>query len=141
MADIAKVGSGVKNVAVGIAVLTATAAAAWIAYKLYKGAGDAADTLKKVVTEDLNPASDKNLAYQAAGALVGCADGSCSLGTRIYDGVEWFNSLWDDIDASPSNPTQPRDTRTSEQRAADDAAVDGYLSGSAPSLFGTTPLR
>lgn len=83
-----------KDVATGLAIVAGTGIVLYGAWKLKQGAAAVGDAVAHTVTKSLNPVSDKNLAYRATGALVGCSDGSCTLGTRIYDGVEavknWF---------------------------------------------------
>lgn len=62
-----------------------------VAYKfasaLKQAGGDVAVAVKKVVTEDLNPVSDKNLAYTAVNSVGSSltGDSSFSLGSWIYD--------------------------------------------------------
>lgn len=70
----------VKDVAIAVAVLAGTAI---VVYGLWKAGG----VVKKAVTEDLNPASDKNLAYSAVNAVGGAITGDAdwSLGSAIYD--------------------------------------------------------
>lgn len=71
----------------GVLALAGVAVAGWVAWKVYKGAGAAADVAKQVVTQDLNPASDKNIAYRgvnAAGAAL-TGNASFSLGSWLYD--------------------------------------------------------
>lgn len=84
-----------KDVAVGLAVVTGTGIVLYGLVKLKQGAVAVGDAVTHVVTKDLNPASDQNLAYRGANAVIGCADGSCSLGTKIFDGVQavkgWFS--------------------------------------------------
>ena len=56
-----------------------------------KAGGDAVKAVKQVIAEDLNPTSDKNLAYRAATALgnsVSTDGQDKSLGARIW---EWAN--------------------------------------------------
>lgn len=76
------------DTAKGIAILAGTGLVLFVAYKLYKGAGDLVDTAKKVVTEDLNPASDKNIVYSAFNTTNEKGEVTESLGTRIYN---WFH--------------------------------------------------
>lgn len=61
------------------------------AYLLYRLATGGFAAAKKVVTEDLNPVSDKNLAYRATNAVTQAATGDkdTSLGSKVYD---WFNA-------------------------------------------------
>lgn len=94
---IAKVGTGVKAGAVGVAVLLATGAAVYLGYKGYQAAKATAAAVSAgadAVGKALDPTADTNLAYRASNAAIGCGDGSCSLGTKIFDGVEavkgWF---------------------------------------------------
>lgn len=95
---ISKVGTGTKNLAVGLAVIAVMAALGYVGYKTYKGAqavGKAAGAAVDAVGAAVNPAADTNLAYRAANSLIGCGDGSCSVGSRIADGVDavrgWFH--------------------------------------------------
>lgn len=76
MTDIAKVGGGVKDLAYGVAILAAVGLAAYV---FVRG--------RKALTEDLNPASDKNIFYRAANAITQAAsgDGKASVGTKLYD--------------------------------------------------------
>lgn len=73
-----------------------TAILAAVGVYLYRKAGAVADFAKKTVTETLNPASDKNIAYRGASAvarsLTGYADheSDATLGTILYDTVETF---------------------------------------------------
>ena len=84
----------VKDLAIAGAVLAGTAVVLFGLWKVKQGASAAADAVETVLTEKLNPASDQNLAYGGVNALIGCGDGSCSLGTKIADGVDavkgWF---------------------------------------------------
>ncbi len=77
-----------------IAILGGLALAGFVAWKIYKGAGALIDTATDVITTDLNPVSDQNLIYRGVNNVIGCGDGSCSLGTKTYDLVEtvkgWF---------------------------------------------------
>lgn len=62
-------------------------AAVYAIYNAKKAAGAVADTAKQVITKDLNPASDQNLAYRGVNG-VGAAvsgDSSWTLGGWIYD--------------------------------------------------------
>ena len=52
--------------------------AAYVAYRSYRGA-------KELITKDLNPVSDENIAYTAFEN-----DEGMPLGTQIYDGVQDF---------------------------------------------------
>ncbi len=82
-----------------VAILAGTAAVLFLAVKLYQGSKAAAERVEKVVTEDLNPASDQNLAYKATNA-VGAAvtgDKDFSLGVWIY---EWIHG-----DETPTPPS------------------------------------
>src|SRR3972149_1289908 len=90
---IAKIGSGTKNAAIGIGVLAALAAVTWLGWKTYKGASAIAGAAKGVIAKDLNPASDENLAYRAVNAAIGGGD-DYTLGTKIYDGVQWVKGLF-----------------------------------------------
>lgn len=74
--NIAATGKGAKDLALGVGIFAAAAA---VAYVVIRG--------KKVLTEDLNPASDKNLAYRAASAITQAVSGdeSATLGTKLYD--------------------------------------------------------
>lgn len=56
-------------------------------YLIYKGVTKGAAGVKKVITENLNPTSDQNLAYRAASAVVQglTGDKTATLGTKIYD--------------------------------------------------------
>ncbi len=95
---IAKVGTGMRGAAVGVAVLAATSVALFLGYKGYQTAKAAAEAVSKgadAVGKALDPTADTNLAYRASNWVAGCGDGSqCTLGTRIADGVEtvkgWF---------------------------------------------------
>lgn len=78
-----KLGGGLKSIGIGVAVLAGTALVVYTAYKIKQGAEVAGDAIKKVVTQDLNPASDKNIVYRQFDG-----DDGSSLGTRIYD---WFH--------------------------------------------------
>lgn len=84
----------VKDLAVATAVLAGTAVVLFGLWKVKQGAGAAADAVEEVLTVKLNPVSDGNAVYGGVNALIGCADGSCTLGTRIADGVDavkgWF---------------------------------------------------
>ncbi len=71
-------GGGVKNLAIGLAVLGAVAGVVYVLVKVLPAA-------KKVVTEKLNPVSDKNIFYETAGALVGADNETATLGTTLYD--------------------------------------------------------
>ncbi len=84
-----------KDVATGIAIIAGTGLVLYVGWKAKQGVEAVGDAVSQAVTKDLNPVSDQNLAYRATGALVGCSDGSCSLGTKIFDAVEsvkgWFS--------------------------------------------------
>lgn len=88
---IAATGAGVKNIAIGVAVLAGIAAVAYLGFKLYRGAqavgeaaGEVVDWGRDVANTDLNPASEENLVNRGVHALLG-SDGSWSIGTKIYD--------------------------------------------------------
>lgn len=87
--NIAKIGAGAKGVAVGVAVL----AVVFIGFKLYKGVSQTAAAVGDVFANDLNPASDENIVYTSVNKVIGCGDGDCSLGTKIYDAVQWFKNI------------------------------------------------
>lgn len=94
---LAKVGTGIKGVAVGVAVLAATGAVvylAWQGYQAAKAVAGAASKTLDAVGKAVDPTSDTNLAYKASNALVGCGDGSCSIGTRVFDAVEAVKAWW-----------------------------------------------
>lgn len=96
-AKISQVGTGTKNLAIGLAVLAATAGVIYAGYKVKQGldaAGTAAGKAVDAVGKALDPTADTNVAYKASNSLIGCGDGSCSLGTKVYDAVDavrgWF---------------------------------------------------
>lgn len=68
----------------GITVLIGVAVAAFIAYEIYKGG-------KTLITQTLNPASDKNAAYSGINALGAAVTGNSnfSLGSAAFD---WFHN-------------------------------------------------
>lgn len=73
-------GQGFKGYVVGVGIVVVVGVAAYLAWKAYSVG-------KVVVTETLNPASDKNAAYGGVNA-VGAAltgDDSFSLGSWLYD--------------------------------------------------------
>ena len=75
-------------------LIGASIVAVYVAYKIYRGTGDVADTLKKVITEDLNPASDKNVVYRQFNTVdPETGQVSDSLGTRTYDAVSEVGAL------------------------------------------------
>ncbi|GAC1677081.1 MAG: hypothetical protein NVS9B2_27890 [Steroidobacteraceae bacterium] len=122
--------------------------AGYLAYRVYKGG-------VQVLKTDLNPASDKNLAYRGVNgvgeALTG--DKNFSLGGYIYD---LFHKTYDPNAPSAGglpkrdflgyvkyNPAAPGDLRSDYVTAAPGAAplydygLDGYLkTGTFPSLYG-----
>lgn len=73
-------GASFKGWVVGVGIIVAVLAVGFVGWKLYS-------TGKKIVTEDLNPASDKNIAYSGVNSLgaVLSGDSSFSLGSWIYD--------------------------------------------------------
>lgn len=78
----------IKDVAIGVAVLAGTGVALYALYKVKQGAEKAADAVAAVVKEDLNPASDRNLAYRGVNAVGGALTGqgdSFSLGSWLYE--------------------------------------------------------
>jgi uncharacterized membrane protein YebE (DUF533 family) len=91
---IATAGAGVKNLAIGLAVIAAGVAVGYVVFKGYKAAkavkeaaGEAWDYTAGIVGKDLNPASEENLVNRAAHEALG-SDGSWSIGTKLYD---WLN--------------------------------------------------
>lgn len=84
----------VKDLAIAGAVLAGTVVVLYGLWKVKEGAADAADAIEEVLTVKLNPTSEGNIAYGGVNALIGCGDGSCTLGTKIADGVDevkrWF---------------------------------------------------
>lgn len=70
----------IKDVAIAVAVLAGTAV---VLYGLWQ----AKRIVVKAVSEDLNPASDRNLVYGAVNAVGGAIAGESdwSLGSAIYD--------------------------------------------------------
>lgn len=84
-----------KDVAVGLAVVAGTGVVLYGLVKAKQAAGAIGDAVSHAVTQDLNPASDQNIIYRAAGAVVGADNETSSLGTKIFDAVqsvkEWFN--------------------------------------------------
>lgn len=63
------------------------AGVAVVAFVLYKGAAKTAAAAKTLVTETLNPASDKNAAYGAANAVTQAISGdpNATVGTKLWD--------------------------------------------------------
>lgn len=91
---VAKTATAAKSVVVAAAVLSAAALAVYVGVKGY-GLARKARRAADAVGAALDPTADTNLAYRASNALVGCGDGSCSIGTKIYDAVDtvrgWMN--------------------------------------------------
>lgn len=112
---ISKAGSGLKDISIGLAIIAAMAAVVFVGYEIKKGidaVGHAKDAVGKAIGDAVHsgvryaghaadavgravdPTADTNLAYKASNNVVGCGDGSCSIGTKVYDGVQsvkgWF---------------------------------------------------
>lgn len=88
--SIVKVGTGTKNMAVGVAIIAATAALGYVGFKAYRGAqavskaaGEAVDAVGAAV----NPTADTNLAYRSVNAWGSTitGDNNFSLGSWLYD--------------------------------------------------------
>lgn len=59
-------------------------------------AADDIESIKKLVGTDLNPADNDNFINRGVTAVVRgvTGDKNATLGTKIYDGVEWLRSVW-----------------------------------------------
>jgi hypothetical protein len=90
---IAQIGGGTKNAAIGLGVLLVIGVVGYVGWKSYKGLSGAVTAATDFVTTDINPVSDKNIVYKDVNDVIGCGDGSCSLGTKIYDAVQWVKTL------------------------------------------------
>lgn len=76
-----------KDAAIAIAVLAGTGLVVYTAWKVKQGAEAVSDAVGEVITEDLNPVSDQNLAYRGVNAIGAAISGddSFSLGSWIYE--------------------------------------------------------
>lgn len=76
-----------KDQAIAVAVLAGTVIAVYVLWKAKEGAAAVVETARGVVTQDLNPASDRNLIYRGVNAVGGAIAGEddWSLGSAIYD--------------------------------------------------------
>lgn len=112
--------SKTDNVKAGL-ILVAAAAVGYLAWRAYKGAGKAAQVVGRVITEDLNPASQNNLVNRAVNATVQAVtgDSGATLGTKVYD--------WLHPDAGPA-PNQ-YDAETARLAAYEQAAIMGNVGG------------
>lgn len=70
-----------------VAILAGLAVAGFVAYKLYKGVAVVGEAAKEIVTEKLNPVSDKNIAYNGVNSILQTLTGdqNATLGGKIYD--------------------------------------------------------
>jgi len=68
-----------KDQAVAVAVLAGTAIAVYVLWKAKEGAAAVVETARGVVTQDLNPASDRNLIYRGVNAVGGAIAASFRL--------------------------------------------------------------
>lgn len=79
-----------------IAILAATAAAVFVAWKLYEAASYAKDK----ITKDFNPLSDENVAYEQFKTRDSKGVVTATLGTEIYDALHHsdgrFKWPWED---------------------------------------------
>lgn len=75
-----------KDAAIAVAVLAGTGIVAYTVWKIKQGADKVGDAVGKVITEDLNPVSDQNLAYRGVNAIGSAITGNSdfSLGSWIY---------------------------------------------------------
>lgn len=112
-------------------------AAVYAIYNAKKAAGAVADTAKQVITKDLNPASDQNLAYRGVNGL-GAAitgDNSWSLGGWIYDITHPA-----DVAATTGAATAPTFTQDQLNRIGGTVAPVGGNYGSFDSIKDSNPL-
>lgn len=122
-------------------VIAIGAAVAVVGLVLYRGIGK----VGQVLSEDLNPASDKNLAYRGVNGIGSwlSGDSSWTLGGALFDavhnpdgsvkegGYDWAGSYWQglyDGTANTSGATTPGKAPTPT------AAVDEYFKN--PSMWG-----
>lgn len=114
----------------GLMYLVGTGIVLFVAYKVYKGAGAVTETAKKVVTEDLNPASDKNVLYRQFNDTDAQGNVTASLGTKIYDAVDnvyhFLPFLESDKEKSDRLSAEAR-TRIEATRAAQNAKAVNYF--------------
>lgn len=89
-----------KTVAGYAALIAVGFVAIKVAMKVKDGldaGGKAVDAVKdaavKAITEDLNPASDKNIVYSGANAVVSAVAGrETNVGGEIWEGVQWLKA-------------------------------------------------
>lgn len=67
------------------AILAAVAVAGFVAWKVYSAGGAVADTVKELITQDLNPLSTENAVYRMFEERDASGNVESTLGTRIYD--------------------------------------------------------
>ncbi len=84
-----------KDLAIAGGILVGVAGAVFIAWKASRVAGIIADKVGTVITEDLNPASDKNLANRATNSIFQTATGrddspGSALSGFVIDVKSWF---------------------------------------------------
>ncbi|WP_431257217.1 hypothetical protein ACQ86G_21530 [Roseateles chitinivorans] len=120
-------------------VIAIGAAVAVVGVLVWKGAGK----IGEVLSTDLNPASDKNLAYRGVNGIGSWLSGDpdWSLGTAIYDGLhnadgslkeggyDYFGSYWQGLYAGTANSSG-----SSVATPTPTQAVDEYFKN--PSMWG-----
>lgn len=124
-------------------VIAIGAAVAVVGILVWKGAGK----VGQVLSEDLNPASDKNLAYRGVNGIGSwlTGDSSWTLGGAIYDGLhnddgtvkeggyDWFGSYWAGLYDGSVSSTGTSTTKPATPPKATDA-IDDYFK--TPSMWG-----
>ena len=126
------------NIKSGV-MIAAIAAAAYVAWRVASGAGTAVDTVKKAagtVGGWVNPASDKNLAYQAVNGVGAWASGDSdwSLGGAAYD-------LGQSGAVNPASPNNVIYKGVNGVGAWASGDSDWSLGGAAYDLFNPAPIK
>lgn len=80
-ADIAAVGGGIKNLAIGAAVILAIGAAVYVV----RGAARILPAAASAAVDAINPTNSGNIFNTAANAAAGFDNESGSIGTWLYD--------------------------------------------------------
>jgi hypothetical protein len=83
--SIATTGAGVKNLAVGLAIMAGVGALAYVFTKGSKVVG--------AVATAVDPTNSNNIFNEGANAMLGLDNETASIGTKLYDGVQWVKGV------------------------------------------------